>query len=127
MRLHIITGDAEKAKREASALQRAERDMDWMVLDASSPSGLSGYTQKRNVIWVFSGSGPIDPTSKHHVTLPTTFGSSVLARTVAGGEVRRFILNFDSNGVALWFDKDGMDHRAADLVEPVVSFVAEEV
>jgi hypothetical protein len=127
VRLHIITGDAEKAKNEAYELQRAERDMDWMVLDSSTPSSLLTYTQKRNVIWVFSGSGPISPTSKHHVMLPTTFGSSVIARVVVGGVVSRFVLSLDDDGDLSWLDKSGSAYRGDDLIEPVISFVAEEV
>lgn len=127
MRLHIITGNAEKARHEAYELQRAQADMDWMVLNSASPSALFNYAQKRNVIWVCEGSAPIDPTTKHHITLPTTFGSSVLARTVAGGEVRRFILNYDANGAPSWYDKDGLGYHADDLITPIVSFVAEEV
>lgn len=127
MRLHIITGEAEKAKNEAYDLQRKERDMDWMVFDSPIPSGLVSYMQKRNVIWVLGGSGPIDPTTKHHVLLPKTFGSSVLARVVAGGLVKRFVLSLDDDGDLSWIDKDGGAYRGSDLIGPVVSFVAEEV
>jgi len=132
VRLHIITGTGKSGRSTAAFdKQTSEPAANWLICDGITAAATvdSYLSNGRNVIWVADRvhSEKLEVTTSHCVALPKTFGSSVLARVMAHGPVRRFVLSQDPDGELSWFSKDGVAYQASDLIEPVVSFVAEEV
>lgn len=122
-RLHVITGDRDKARSEAELLKDLDPNPNWMILDAFNPDALAGLLRSRNVIWVVELHDEVAVSSHHCVALPTTFGSVIEAATSDDRPKRKLCLGVGSNW---WIDSEGKSYSVMQLIEARVLFDTKE-
>lgn len=122
-RLHVITGDRDRARSEAELLKDLDHNSNWVILDAFNPDGLAGLLRSRNVIWVVQLHDEVAVSSHHCVVLPTTFGSVIEAATSDDRPKRTLCLGVGANW---WIDSEGKSYSAMQLIEARVLFDTKE-